>query len=62
LVAEFVTTDRCPNTKETNLLKVTGHFDVRLHANKKSENLMFYLYINVTSSLEFRWVDFPQKT
>jgi len=51
-----------PKHIRTNLLKVTGHFDVRLHANKKSENLMVYLYMNVTPLLEFRWVDFPQKT
>lgn len=56
------TTDRCPNIKETNLLKVTGHFDVRLHANKEFENLMFCLYVNVKPLLEIRWVDCPQKT
>jgi len=58
---EFVTTDRCPNIKETNLLKVTGHVDVWLHAIKESENLMFYLYINVTPLLEIRWFDFRRK-
>jgi hypothetical protein len=28
----------------------------------KSENFMFYLYINITPLLEFTLVDLPQKT